>query len=178
MMIAITETFETDRLTSWRMTPADGRALFLVCSDPEVTRYVQWRTHQTVIDTKRFVRSANAAWDAGNWFCWGVRPKGETSTIGCVDCRIVDEGLTFGYALKRAAWGRGYATEVVRALIANLRIIYGSPPLWATCAVENAASIRVLIKCGLSCLGLMRASRVYPNLSALPRDALLFRREA
>src|SRR5215211_1063402 len=63
-----------------------------------------------------------------------------------------------GYWIDRALWGRGIATE---ALAAFLRLEQ-TRPLHAGVATHNAASIRVLQKCGFTLLG--------PN-EAAPDDA-------
>ena len=55
-----------------------------------------------------------------------------------------------GYWIDRAFWGRGIATE---ALSAFLRL-EPTRPLYAGVARHNAASIRVLEKCGFTLLGL------------------------
>ena len=54
-----------------------------------------------------------------------------------------------GYWIDRAFWGRGIATE---ALSAFLRLEQ-TRPLYAGVAKHNAASIRVLQKCGFTLLG-------------------------
>jgi RimJ/RimL family protein N-acetyltransferase len=54
-----------------------------------------------------------------------------------------------GYWIDRAFWGRGVATE---ALSAFLRLEQ-TRPLYAGVAKHNAASIRVLQKCGFTLLG-------------------------
>jgi RimJ/RimL family protein N-acetyltransferase len=64
-----------------------------------------------------------------------------------------------GYALGRAYWGRGYATEAVRTLLAHARAL-GLQRLEAYSFVENPASARVLDKAGFADLGVI--SRDYP----------------
>jgi RimJ/RimL family protein N-acetyltransferase len=54
-----------------------------------------------------------------------------------------------GYWIDRSLWGRGIATE---ALSAFLRLEQARP-LYAGVATHNAASIRVLQKCGFTLLG-------------------------
>lgn len=48
------------------------------------------------------------------------------------------------YWIDRAYWGRGVATAVLRALLAEV----AERPLYARAAADNAASLRVLGKCG------------------------------
>lgn len=54
----------------------------------------------------------------------------------------------FGYSIKQGFWGKGYATEIVKTIIT-----YGSSlgitDFISDCAVENAASGKVLEKCGM-----------------------------
>jgi RimJ/RimL family protein N-acetyltransferase len=48
--------------------------------------------------------------------------------------------------------------------------------VWATCDVENLASVRVLEKLGLTCEGVLRRYAIRPNLSPTPRDAFVYAR--
>jgi RimJ/RimL family protein N-acetyltransferase len=50
-----------------------------------------------------------------------------------------------GYWLGVAHWGRGIATEALAQLLASHRL---SRPVFASAALSNARSIRVLEKCG------------------------------
>ena len=64
-----------------------------------------------------------------------------------------------GYVLGRAYWGRGYATEVVRALLDHARSL-GLRQLDAYSFVDNPASARVLEKAAFDHLGVIE--RRYP----------------
>ncbi|HKE95494.1 MAG TPA: GNAT family N-acetyltransferase, partial [Povalibacter sp.] len=74
-----------------------------------------------------------------------------------------------GYVLARDAWGQGYATEALQAMIELARQL-GLRRLYALCHVEHVASRRVLEKCGLRAQSTLQ--NPFPNL---PPDA---RREA
>jgi RimJ/RimL family protein N-acetyltransferase len=54
-----------------------------------------------------------------------------------------------GYWIAPAAWGRGVATSALRLLLIELPV----RPLHARVAADNAASIRVLEKCGFIACG-------------------------
>jgi RimJ/RimL family protein N-acetyltransferase len=69
-----------------------------------------------------------------------------------------------GYALGRSFWGRGYATEGVRAMLAHARAV-GYRTLEAFSFVENPASARVLEKAGFADLGVVE--RDYPERGGL-----------
>ncbi len=60
-----------------------------------------------------------------------------------------DGNRELGYWIDRALWGRGIATEAVSAFLR----LEQTRPLHAGVATHNAASIRVLQKCGFTLLG-------------------------
>lgn len=58
------------------------------------------------------------------------------------------EDVELGYRLKRAVWGRGLATELALAWRRHALEALQLPRLVAFTHADNAASIRVLHKCG------------------------------
>ena len=62
-------------------------------------------------------------------------------------------GPEIGYGFDEAAWGRGLATEAVRALCAHLLEDGGVEHVGAETAVWNRASERVLEKSGFARVG-------------------------
>jgi RimJ/RimL family protein N-acetyltransferase len=78
------------------------------------------------------------------------------------------------YALARAAWGRGLATEAARAALTYAFAVVGLPRVVAFARAENVASRRVLEKAGMTLVGRTRTGasrRPVPN-----RPTLLARR--
>jgi RimJ/RimL family protein N-acetyltransferase len=69
--------------------------------------------------------------------------------VGNIGSWLSEGKREVGYWIDRAFWGRGVATE---ALSAFLRLEQ-TRPLYAGVAKHNAASIRVLQKCGFTLLG-------------------------
>ncbi len=69
--------------------------------------------------------------------------------VGNIGSWLSEGKREVGYWIDRAFWGRGIATE---ALTAFLRLEQ-TRPLHAGVATHNAASIRVLQKCGFTLLG-------------------------
>jgi ribosomal-protein-alanine N-acetyltransferase len=61
-------------------------------------------------------------------------------------------GVEVSYFLDPAHWGRGFATEVVRASLEHGFARLALPAIGAFARPENAASIRVLEKCGFTFL--------------------------
>jgi RimJ/RimL family protein N-acetyltransferase len=74
-----------------------------------------------------------------------------------------------GYWLGVPYWGRGYATEAVRAVIDHAFDGLGHEALQAGARVSNPASRRVLEKCGFQWTG-VRLARIRAINSAAPTD--------
>lgn len=158
----------TDRLSLRVPHAADADAIFArYASDADVTRLVGWPRHRSLDDTRAFL-----AWDAD------TRASGGGSAYLVFDRRsgalLGSTGLAFegdrramtGYVLARDAWGHGYATEALRAMVA---LAFGLGPverLYAITHPSNTASERVLAKAAFSKEGTLRRHTVFPNLTA------------
>jgi RimJ/RimL family protein N-acetyltransferase len=83
------------------------------------------------------------------------RTDGEPRLIGsCGLGRRVSGNVELGYWIARPYWGRGYATEAGRALVAIARAL-GIARLEASHFLDNPASGRVLEKLGFQSTGLI-----------------------
>lgn len=79
--------------------------------------------------------------------------KGEYGQlIGCAGIHPFADEVELGYWIARDHWGRGYATEAARAVLALARTL-GHRRIVAGHFVDNPASGRVLRKAGLSPTG-------------------------
>jgi RimJ/RimL family protein N-acetyltransferase len=94
--------------------------------------------------------------------------------LGCIGFGGSGRMAELGYVLGRAFWGRGYATEGVRAMMAHAPAA-GFLGLEAYSFVDNPASARVLLKAGFSDLGVVR--RDYPERGGL-REVRWFEQRA
>ena len=159
------ERIETERLLIRRPTLADADAVFSrYSSDAEVTRFMGWSRHRSVDDTRAFLEFSEAE--------WRERPAGPYLIESRQEGRLLGStGFGFetpyraetGYVLARDAWGRGYATEAVRAMVA-LAPSLGIRRLQALCHPDNRPSWRVLEKCGFERENLLRSHSILPNL--------------
>jgi ribosomal-protein-alanine N-acetyltransferase len=160
------ERLETARLLLRRPRAEDAEAIFArYASDPEVTRFVGFPRHRSLDETRAFL-----AWSDAVWARW---PAGPYLVESRADARLIgSSGLTFeteqraatGYVLARDAWGRGYASEALAAMVELARAC-GVVRLYALCHPEHAASRRVLEKCGFALEGVLRRYAELPNLA-------------
>ena len=172
-----TSIVETERLLLRPPTPEDAESIFeRYASDAEVTRYLGWPRHTSIEHTQAFVGFSLAEWTR-----WGVGPlmvfdrvSGTLVGASGLVMEASDRAAT-GYVLARDAWGKGYATESLRAMIV-LAAEFKVARLYALCHVDHRASQRVLEKCGFQREGVLPRHSVFPNLSPEPLDVLSYAR--
>jgi RimJ/RimL family protein N-acetyltransferase len=73
------------------------------------------------------------------------------------------EQAAIGFVFARDAWGQGYATESLRAMV-QVAPNLGLLRVYALCHPENRASQRVLEKCGFGREGVLVQHSKFPNL--------------
>lgn len=170
------EHFETARLLVRRPLPTDAQAIFhRYAGDAQVTQFLSWPTHRTVADTYAFVEWSDAEWarwPAGPYLIFN-REKDYPRVLGSTGL-VFKDGTTaeVGYALAQSAWGHGYATEVLLAVVEIAKRI-GIVRLRAGCHAANFASARVLEKCGFLCEGIAPERTLFPNLAGGVRAEVL-----
>jgi RimJ/RimL family protein N-acetyltransferase len=169
------ERLETERLLLRRPRAEDARLIFdRYASDPQVTRYLSWRRHHSIEDTEIFVAFSDSEWQR-----WGCGPylafsRADGSLLGSTGLAFEStEVASTGYVFARDAWGRGYATESLLAMI-DLARNAGLRRLYAICHIDHRASSRVMEKGGLTREGVLRRHTVFPNISPLACDVLSY----
>jgi RimJ/RimL family protein N-acetyltransferase len=175
-MIRPPDTLTTERLLLRRPRRSDADALYEYGGDPEVTRYLIFQTHRSRADAERFLAGCAQRWESGEEYCWVIVLKERDEVVGSIACRIRGHAAEIGYALSRAWWGAGYATEAGRAVVGWATGLSGIYRVWAVCDLENLASARVLEKLGMSREGVLRRWIVHTNRSARPRDCYVYAR--
>ncbi|HYZ68556.1 MAG TPA: GNAT family N-acetyltransferase [Mycobacterium sp.] len=143
-----------------------------IASDPEVSRYMSWRTHSDVGETRRVITEI---FNVGGETTWLIELRDGDGPIGVIGWRrpqphIID----FGYYLGRPWWGRGFMSEAVQLLLDKAQRDPTVYRLTAHCHVDNTASARLLERSGLTLEGRLVRYAVLPNISAEPQDCLLF----
>jgi RimJ/RimL family protein N-acetyltransferase len=167
---------ETRRLVLRPPAPADDEAVFTrYASDAEVTRYVGWPTHRSVEDTRTFLAYAEAQWRRWPAAAYLVFARDTGDLVGGTGFAFEEpyRAMT-GYVLARDAWGRGYATEALGALVA-LAPQLGLRRLYALCHTSHRPSWRVLEKSGFQREGVLRRAYEFPNLApGEPQDVFCY----
>ncbi|MFD0892369.1 GNAT family N-acetyltransferase [Luteolibacter ambystomatis] len=168
------EQITTARLVLRRPKASDQADRYAYASDPEVARYMDWAMPESPLDMPS-VESSAARWQAGRDFNWVITARPSDQAIGNIACRIEGDTADFGYLLSRDCWSRGYATEAAAALFEWLHGLDSITRIEATCDIDNAASVRVLEKVGLTFQGTHRERIIRPNLEpGVPREVLVY----
>jgi len=164
---------ETDRLLLRPLVENDWDMAMETFTDPEVMEFVADVANEETLaeEMKTYIRRG-AGGRIGVW-CVLQRETGEK--LGTVillplpieeddtdwsllqEDKYPDADIEVGYVLKRSAWGNGYATEACCRLVRFAFEETGLDEVVAVTDPRNAASQKVLRKCGLRDEGLRRA---------------------
>ena len=152
-------TLTGERLTLRDFEPSDESALHAFVSDPTVTRYTAWGPN-TEDDTRGFLSGVLEQARSAARDCYSLAVV-ETTTgrlVGSVELSVESAEHArgeLGFVFAPSCWGRGYATEATRVLMAFGFDELGLHRIAATCHPENVASSRVLEKAGMTFEGRM-----------------------
>lgn len=126
------ERIETDRLILERLCheTLDVFEFYDICSDAdgpeamdEVTRYMPWEPHQTLLESKEYIDGVEERWEEGEAAGYVVRPRdgepGAGEYAGNAALHIDWDRRTgsLGTWLRKRFWGRGYSGERAGALM-------------------------------------------------------------
>ncbi len=155
----------TARLVLRAPRRSDGEAIAALANDRRIAANTARIPHPYAIeDAEQFIAAVNKREGEA---CFVVTLDGAPIGVCSVDLR--EDGPELGYWLGVPYWGRGFATEAVRALIDHAFGDLEHETLISGARVNNPASRRVLEKCGFQWTG-VRLSRIRAINSAAPID--------
>ena len=152
----------------------DADALFnYIGRDVEVARYLVMPLHPNVEYTRAVIAenlNTNEAYRT-----WVIELGKTGEVVGLVSSRRdTRHSAELGSCLGKQWWGRGFMSEVLDMLVADLAADPQLYRVWATCHVDNAKAVRTLERSGFAVEGRLARHLVYPALSSEPLDSLLF----
>ncbi len=157
---------ETERVLLRRFTEADADNLAALDDDPEVMRYLTGGppTPRDVIE-REILPAYLRYYERGDRYgYWAAIEKATGDFLGWFHFRPGEGAgpgeVELGYRLRRVAWGKGYGTEVSRALIRKGFTELGVQRVVASTYEHNVASRRVMEKAGMT---LVRTYRLTPE---------------
>jgi [ribosomal protein S5]-alanine N-acetyltransferase len=150
---------ETERLKLRKFTIDDVSDMFEYSSEPDVSRFVPWETHNSINDTNDFLNYILNQYKSGKIAPWAVEYRTNNKVIGTIDFvawSISHRRAEIGFILSKDYWGKGLmveaATKVIEFGFNNMEL----NKIEAPCMVENVQSQRVLQKLGMSLEGVSK----------------------
>jgi [ribosomal protein S5]-alanine N-acetyltransferase len=168
----------TARLNLRDFVESDFRAVYAYSSDPRVTRYLFFgpRDEENTADYLDGLLASQCE-RPRNRFELAVEEIESGRVIGACDLSFIEgDVVDLGYMLSIDAWGKGFATEIARALVDAAFFDLRAERVVSTVDVNNGASIRVLEKIGMRWEAVYRRHRRAKNrwwdchLFVLPRE--------
>jgi RimJ/RimL family protein N-acetyltransferase len=150
----------TQRLVIRALEDRDAEDLVLWCGAREVAEMTLRIPHPyTLEDARNFLSNMVApGYESGAARAMGVtlRDTGELIGVVGLDLDQAHQRAELGYWIAVPHWGRGYATEAARAMLALGFDVLGLNRIYASHFPRNPASGRVLEKIGMKREGMLR----------------------
>lgn len=150
---------QTERLTLRKLTPRDAQDMFDYAHRADVTRYLTWSPHPDVRYSREYLEYLQGRYAGGMYYDWGVidRSNGKMiGTCGFTSFNCTHDKAEIGYVLHPDYWGKGLAAEAVKKILdfgfEKLRL----HRIEAKFMKENARSLRVMEKVGMTFEGYER----------------------
>ena len=140
-LIAPPNQIRTARLLLRKPRTTDAALMFTESAqDPAVTRYLMWRPHDNIAETRAVIDRFLIEWERQEGFCWFLFTNDTGGLIGSIAARPEINGFNLGFLLARPHWGYGYMPE---AIVAVVEWAFTQPQVSrvsAVCDMENHAS--------------------------------------
>ena len=142
-------TLETPRLILRPFEYSDASDIYNNwASDPEVTKYLTWNTHESIETTKKVLDIWVNQYEKPERINFAITLKETTELIGGIDVvGYIDNIPVIGYVLSRKYWNNGYMSEAFQTVLEFLFSL-GYEKVRIDALVNNIASNKVIIKCG------------------------------
>lgn len=147
MMIPI---LKTQRLILREFRESDLDAYAEMCADEEVMCYIGTAKVLSRAESWRSMAAIIGHWYLRGYGLWAVEEQQSGETIGRIGCWKPEGwiGVEIGWSLRRAFWGRGFATEAGLASIDFAFTKLQQSHVISLIRPDNAASRRVADKLG------------------------------
>ncbi|MBL4907780.1 MAG: GNAT family N-acetyltransferase [Sneathiella sp.] len=173
--------FKTDRLLLRKPSLEDDQKLFDVyASKEQISRYMTWRPHTSVVETRDFLKRCLEEWSNGKGYPYIIERLDnqgdllERGLFGMIHMHNHSNEISFGYGIARNYWGYGYTAEALKCLVDWALQQHHIRRVTAKCDIDNKASAQVMEKSGMVFEGILRRHLVHPNISNNPRDCLFY----
>ena len=144
--------FETDRLILRRIEDKDSADMFEYSADVDVTKYLLWRPHLSIGETKKYIAELQKKYNNGVFYDWGMVYKQDGRFVGTCGFTSVDISKNMcevGYVLSKKYWGMGLMPEALERIMEFAFGYLGFDKIEARFLEGNARSKKVMEKAGM-----------------------------
>lgn len=154
-----TRLLDTDRLVLRRMTESDAEEIYRGYVNQEEFLHYANKSKVTLEEEKRYLAGIDERYNDNEYYNWVITLKESDSIIGSVNLRVNNskESVEFNYAIDNRYTNNGYMTEALARVKEYCFDELGVERFHGACCVENAASKRVMEKCGMYPEGILKA---------------------
>lgn len=158
---------ETPRLILRLFDDKDIQDLYEYASDEEVTKYITFKTYNSISDALKRIESVKKNYaELNSPITWAIQDKETAKMIGSIDFvkwDIKNEVGVIGYVLNKKYWKRGLASEALKEVIKFGFEKMKLNRIEIVCDERNIASSRVMEKNGLKYEGTKREAMLLKN---------------
>jgi [ribosomal protein S5]-alanine N-acetyltransferase len=156
------QTLHTSRLVLEPRVAAHADALYPLLADPRQREFHADDPVSLEALRERFRNGESRRSPDGreHWLNWAiVMREGDANAIGFVQATVQKDGRAWvAYQVDTALWGRGIASEAVRAMVEHLTAHYAVMQCMATVDQRNQRSWRLLERLGFARAGAEQAA--------------------
>ena len=150
---------KTDRLTLRPIRHSDARAMFEYAQDADVSRYVLWEPHHSIIDSHETISDIKRQYRHGYPTSFAIALSATDQLIGTIGYMWLNTSncsAEIGYSLSKKYWNQGYATEALKEVIRFSFDTLQLHRIEAQHDIRNPASGRVMEKAGMKLEGTLQ----------------------
>lgn len=165
---------QTERLNLRRMSLDDAEFILELLNDPSFLRFIGDKGVRTTEDARRYILTGPLdSYERHGFGLWLVELKGSETPIGICGLLKRDtlDDVDIGFAFLPQYRSKGYALESAAAVMDYGRKVLGLRRVVAITNEDNAGSIRVLEKIGMSFDRMIRLSDDGPEIRLLASEA-------
>jgi RimJ/RimL family protein N-acetyltransferase len=165
---------ETKRLSLRRLSPEDAEFILELLNDASFMRFIGDKGVRTTEDARQYILTGPMeSYERHGFGLWLVEPKGSGAPAGMCGFLKRDSlsDVDIGFAFLPRYRSMGYAVESAAAVMNYGRSVLGLRRIVAITDDDNAGSIRVLEKIGMTFDRRVRLSDDGPEIRLLASDA-------
>ena len=148
-----TKSLETKRLLLRAYTAEDAETVFANwATDAPAARFWSWQVHKNIEETRRLIEGWIAEYVNPTYYHWAIIDRENGQAIGYIYLDSVDsekKRAAVHYLLGSAYWNRGLMTEACTRVLRFALEEVGFESIASWHHKDNAASGKVLQKCGM-----------------------------